>query len=41
MDYRSRIAPQLNAPPPLAAYRRNRDPALQAALACTEYPPAW
>jgi sugar lactone lactonase YvrE len=33
MDYRTWIAPQIYAPPTFAAYRANRDPALEAILA--------
>ena len=41
MDYRTWIAPRLYAPPTFAAYRENRDPALEAALACEEHGPRW
>lgn len=34
MDYRTWIAPHLYAPPTFAAYAENRDPALEAILAC-------
>ncbi len=33
MDYRAWIAPQIYRPPTFAAYRANRDPALEAILA--------
>jgi hypothetical protein len=33
MDYRPWISPQLYAPPTFAAYKENRDPALEAVLA--------
>jgi tetratricopeptide (TPR) repeat protein len=33
MDYRTWVAPQIYAPPTFAAYRANRDPALEAILA--------
>jgi hypothetical protein len=41
MDYRTWIAPQLYAPPTFAAYAANRDPALDAILACGERMPGW
>lgn len=41
MDYRTWIAPQLYAPPTFAAYAANRDPALDAILACGERIPGW
>lgn len=41
MDYRTWLAPDLYAPPTFAAYRENRDPALEAALACRERLPGW
>ena len=34
MDHRTWIAPRLYAPPTFAAYVENRDPALEAVLAC-------
>jgi len=34
MDHRTWIAPRLYAPPTFAAYAENRDPALEAVLAC-------
>lgn len=39
MDERTWIAPTLYAPPTFAAYRANRDPALEAILACGEHLP--
>jgi hypothetical protein len=33
MDYRTWIAPQIYTPPTFAAYRANRDPAMEAILA--------
>jgi tetratricopeptide (TPR) repeat protein len=41
MDYRVWIAPTLYAPPTFAAFRANRDPALEAVLACREHLPGW
>ena len=41
MDYRTWIAPQLYAPPTFATYATNRDPALDAILACGEQIPGW
>lgn len=41
MDYRTWIAPRLYAPPTFAAYAANRDPALEAILACDEHTPGW
>jgi hypothetical protein len=38
-DHRTWIAPDLYAPPTFEAYRRNRDPALDAILALREYAP--
>jgi hypothetical protein len=35
VDYRPWIAPDLYAPPTFAAYRQNRDPAMEAILAST------
>ena len=37
-DYRTWLAPQLYAPPTFAAFRENRDPALEAALSYREGP---
>jgi tetratricopeptide (TPR) repeat protein len=39
MDYRIWLAPTLYSPPTFAAFRANRDPALEAILACHEYLP--
>jgi hypothetical protein len=39
-DRRTWIAPDLYAPPALEAYRQNRDPALEAILACYDQVPA-
>jgi hypothetical protein len=36
MDYRTWIAPEIYTPPTFAAYRANRDPALEAILACRQ-----
>lgn len=41
MDGRTWIAPHLYAPPTFAAYAANRDPALEAVLACREHTPGW
>jgi hypothetical protein len=41
MDYRTWIAPRIYAPPTFAAYAANRDPALEAILACNEHVPGW
>jgi hypothetical protein len=41
MDRRPWIAPELFAPPTFAAYRANRDPAMDAILACREHLPGW
>ena len=41
MDHRIWIAPTLYAPPTFAAFRTNRDPALEAILACREHLPGW
>jgi tetratricopeptide (TPR) repeat protein len=38
-DYRTWIAPLLYTPPTFAAFRENRDPALDAILACREHLP--
>jgi tetratricopeptide (TPR) repeat protein len=40
-DYRTWIAPELYTPPTFAAYRANRDPALEAILALDEHLPGW
>lgn len=40
-DYRIWIAPQIHTPPTFAAFRANRDPALDAILACDEHSPGW
>lgn len=39
MDYRTWLAPTLYTPPTFAAFRANRDPALEAILACHEHLP--
>lgn len=41
MDYRRSIAPTIYTPPTFAAYRANRDPALEAILAHREHLPGW
>jgi hypothetical protein len=41
MDYRTWIAPRLYAPPTFATYTANRDPALEAILACDEHATGW
>jgi tetratricopeptide (TPR) repeat protein len=41
MDYRIWLAPTLYTPPTFAAFRANRDPALEAILACREHLPGW
>jgi tetratricopeptide (TPR) repeat protein len=41
MDYRTWIAPLIYTPPTFAAYRANRDPAVDAILACREHLPGW
>jgi tetratricopeptide (TPR) repeat protein len=41
MDHRAWIAPELYAPPSFEAYRANRDPAMEAILACREHLPGW
>lgn len=38
-DHRTWIAPEIYAPPTFAAYRQNRDPAMEAILACREHFP--
>jgi tetratricopeptide (TPR) repeat protein len=38
-DHRPWIAPELYAPPTFEAYRQNRDPAMEAILACHEHLP--
>jgi tetratricopeptide (TPR) repeat protein len=40
-DYRIWIAPELFTPPTFAAYRENRDPAMEAILALDEHLPGW
>jgi hypothetical protein len=40
-DYRTWIAPTLYTPPTFAAYRANRDPAMEAILAWREHLPGW
>jgi hypothetical protein len=41
MDYRTWLPPTLYTPPTFATYRMNRDPAMEAILACTEHLPGW
>jgi tetratricopeptide (TPR) repeat protein len=41
MDHRAWIAPELYTPPTFQAYRANRDPAMEAILACHEHLPGW
>jgi hypothetical protein len=41
MDYRRWIAPTLYAPPTFEAFAANRDPALEAILACRDHLPGW
>jgi tetratricopeptide (TPR) repeat protein len=41
MDYRTWLPPTLYTPPTFAAYRTNRDPAMDAILASTEHLPGW
>jgi len=41
MDYRPWIAPELYAPPSFEAYSQNRDPAMEAVLACTAHLPGF
>ena len=41
MDYRPWIAPELYAPPSFEAYSQNRDPAMEAILACREHLPGF
>jgi hypothetical protein len=41
MDYRIWIAPTLYCPPTFAAFRANRDPALEAILSYNEHLPGW
>jgi tetratricopeptide (TPR) repeat protein len=41
MDYRTWLAPTLYTPPTFAAFRANRDLALEAILACHEHLPGW
>ena len=40
-DYRTWIAPLLYLPPTFAAFRENRDPALQAIMSLSEHLPGW
>jgi tetratricopeptide (TPR) repeat protein len=40
-DFRKWIAPTLYAPLTFAAYRVNRDPAMEAILSCDEHLPGW
>jgi hypothetical protein len=39
MDHRPWIAPELYAPPTFETYSQNRDPAMEAILACREHLP--
>jgi tetratricopeptide (TPR) repeat protein len=41
MDHRTWIAPDLYAPPTFASYVENRDPAMEAILACRDHLPGW
>ena len=41
MDYRVWIAPTIYTPPTFAAFRANRDPVMEAILACREHLPGW
>jgi tetratricopeptide (TPR) repeat protein len=41
MDYRTWIAPTLYAPPTFEAFAANRDPAMNAILACRDHLPGW
>ena len=41
MDFRAWLAPDLYTPPTFAAFSQNRDPALDAILACREHLPGW
>jgi tetratricopeptide (TPR) repeat protein len=41
MDHRSWIPPDLYAPPTFAAALANRDPAMEAILACRDHLPGW
>lgn len=41
MDHRPWIAPDLYAPPVFEAYSQNRDPAMEAILACDEHLPGY
>jgi len=41
MDYRTWIAPTLYAPPTFKAFAANRDPAMEAILACRDDLPGW
>jgi hypothetical protein len=36
-----KIAPEIYTPPSFQAYRANRDPAMEAILACQEHLPGW
>ncbi len=40
-DYRIWIAPEIYTPPTFAAYRENRDPAMEAILALDDHLPGW
>jgi tetratricopeptide (TPR) repeat protein len=41
MDYRTWIAPTIYAPPTFEAFGANRDPAMEAVLACRDHLPGW
>jgi hypothetical protein len=40
-DHRRWIAPDIYAPPTITSYLANRDPAMEAILACREHLPGW
>jgi tetratricopeptide (TPR) repeat protein len=41
LDHRAWIPPELFTPPTFAAFRANRDPAMEAVLDCREHLPGW
>lgn len=41
LDHRAWVPPELYAPPTFAAYRANRDPAMEAVLDCRDHLPGW
>ncbi|HEX8863168.1 MAG TPA: hypothetical protein VGC06_29570 [Actinomycetes bacterium] len=41
LDHRAWVPPELFAPPTFAAFRANRDPAMEAVLDCREHLPGW